>query len=781
VIRSLHRILISVFLGSLLLPPIAVVSSGYSLGQQLSARAEWKIAIYFLLAAVSFWGFLTLAKRFGPSLSREALDQGEFLDSLPRSFVPAAIVMAAGLSLFLELAIIRWQASMFEFFAFYKNFGLLACFAGLGIGYAMAKNSEGVPLCLAIPLFAWQFALLTFLRYGLPFGQAYSLEMIPFREQLNMGLDAARPAQFAAIYLLLTLVFLLTVLAFLPIGQLCGRLMEHTKQLKSYGLNLLGSLLGVLLMFLVSFLWTPPVIWFGISFLLLIFFAVRRQNSLLFAVSSAILAIVVLAWPVNPLWNRVHSPYQLLELGYGDNGLLRIRAAGHYFRRVHNLSNVAVQATTDPKLLRIRNYYELPYHIAGTPGDVAIVGAGTGNDVAAALRAGARHVEAIEIDPAILLAGKDNHPERPYDDARVHAVVNDARSFFRNTDKQFDVVAYGLLDSHTLLSHASSVRLDSFVYTVEGLREARSRLKEHGVLSLSFAVINDALGTKIYRMMHEAFDGKPPFCIYAEYDGSVIFIQSKDGELVLPREVLAASGFADRSAFYRGSNIPVDISTDDWPFLYMPRRIYPVSYLPMLGLVVLLSFLLSRSFLHEKRQVSHLPFFFLGAGFMLVETKAITELGLAFGNTWQVIAIAIAGILTMAFLSNSAVQWLRLKSSFLPHLLVLATLFVGWWIAKAGGLPSTSAGRLGTAFLLTCPVFFSGIVFSSLLSKESGVSGVMAVNLLGAMCGGILEYNSMYFGFHFLYLLAMGLYALSLVSTFLPATRAVVPAVAGRR
>ena len=723
-IRSLHRILISVFLGSLLLPPIAVVSSGYSLGQQLSARAEWKIAIYFLLAAVSFWGFLTLAKRFGPSLSREALDQGEFLDSLPSSFVPAAIVMAAGFSLFLELAIIRWQASMFEFFAFYKNFGLLACFAGLGIGYAMAKNSEGVPLCLAIPLFAWQFALLTFLRYGLPFGQAYSLEMIPFREQLNMGLDAAKPAQFAAIYLLLTLVFLLTVLAFLPIGQLCGRLMEHTKQLKSYGLNLLGSLLGVLLMFLVSFLWTPPVIWFGISFLLLIFFAVRRQNSLLFAVSSAILAIVVLAWPVNPLWNRVHSPYQLLELGYGDNGLLRIRAAGHYFQRVHNLSNVAVQATTDPKLLRIRNYYELPYHIAGTPGDVAIVGAGTGNDVAAALRAGARHVEAIEIDPAILLAGKDNHPERPYDDARVHAVVNDARSFFRNTDKQFDVVAYGLLDSHTLLSHASSVRLDSFVYTVEGLREARSRLKEHGVLSLSFAVINDALGTKIYRMMQEAFDGKPPFCIYAEYDGS---------------------------------------------------------YLPMLGLVVLLSFLLSRSFLHEKRQVSHLPFFFLGAGFMLVETKAITELGLAFGNTWQVIAIAIAGILTMAFLSNSAVQWLRLKSSFLPHLLVLATLFVGWWIAKAGGLPSTSAGRLGTAFLLTCPVFFSGIVFSSLLSKESGVSGVMAVNLLGAMCGGILEYNSMYFGFHFLYLLAMGLYALSLVSTFLPATRAVVPAVAGRR
>jgi len=361
----------------------------------------------------------------------------------------------------------------------------------------------------------------------------------------------------------------------------------------------------------------------------------------------------------------------------------------------------------------------------------------------------------------------------------VHAVVNDARSFFRNAHEQFDVVAYGLLDSHTLLSQASNVRLDSFVYTVEGLREARSRLKDHGVLSLSFAVINDAVGTKIFRMMQEAFDGKPPFCVYAYYDGSVIFIQAKNGDLQLPREVLAASGFVERSEFYRTSSIPVDISTDDWPFLYMPRRIYPVSYLPMLALVILLSFFLSRSFFDKKPQVSHLPFFFLGAGFMLVETKAITELGLVFGNTWQVIAIAVAGILTMSFLSNSTVQWLRGTSNFLPHLFVLVTLFAGWWIARAGGLPSSSLGRLGTALLLTSPIFFSGLVFSSLLSKESNISSVMAMNLLGAICGGILEYNSMYFGFQFLYLLAMGLYALSFISTLFRVKPLVARAPAG--
>ena len=39
-----------------------------------------------------------------------------------------------------------------------------------------------------------------------------------------------------------------------------------------------------------------------------------------------------------------------------------------------------------------------------------------------------------------------------------------------------------------------------------------------------------------------------------------------------------------------------------------------------------------------------------------------------------------------------------------------------------------------------------------------------AMNLLGAMCGGLLEYNSMYFGFRFLYLVAMGCYFLAFVS-----------------
>ena len=335
------------------------------------------------------------------------------------------------------------------------------------------------------------------------------------------------------------------------------------------------------------------------------------------------IALTILAWPVNPLWNKIYSPYQSLDIGYGPNGLMLIRAAGHYYQKVYDLSERAVAASTDPAMRATREYYDFPYRARPRANAVAIVGAGSGNDVAAALRSGAKHVDAIEIDPAVLLAEKNNHPERPYGDPRVRPIVTDARSFFRTTESRFDLIVYGLLDSHTLLSQASSVRLDSFVYTVEGLREARSRLKPNGVLSLSFSVLNKALGTKIYQMTKQAFDAREPLCFFPSSDGAQVFMQSRNGDLSIPSAVLSDAHVAERPDFYRDSTIKVDVSTDDWPFLYMPRRVYPFSYLVVLGLILLLTFMLYATFFREQPRVSHLPFLFLGAGFMLAETKAI--------------------------------------------------------------------------------------------------------------------------------------------------------------
>jgi spermidine synthase len=755
-VQSLIRLLSIIALGSFIiiatLPLADSFRSGSASPGSLAAKAVLPICLALIASAAFHYGL----KRVAPLLEANAQAQAAFLDTLNLKYVDIAILLSAGLSLFLELGVIRWQSTILPFLAFYKNFSLLACFVGLGLGYALAMRDR-ILLVMVLPLLGWQFAFMTFVRYG----GGISLSSTPFREQLSMGSYIANLPQILFLYALLTVIFLITVAVFVPVGQLCGRLMERRTKLRAYGLNLLGSLLGVLLMLTASFLWTPPIAWFALCFLAILSFTVRRVSTMMAGVVFMAACTITLAWPVNPLWNRVYSPYQLLEIGRSDDsGLTLISAAGTYYQRIYDLSDAG-----STRWSAVRRYYDLPYKAHPELADVAVVGAGTGNDVAAALRAGAGHVEAIEIDPAIQLTGRLSHPEKPYDHARVHTVINDARSFLRNTAQKFDLIVYGMLDSHTLLSQGSSVRLDSFVYTVEGLREARSRLKSDGVLSLSFSVLSDTLGRKIYLMLQQAFDGRAPICVVAGYDNSIIFLESNDGKLALPPKVLEVAKFTDKTSFYANPSLHADVSTDDWPFFYMPQRIYPLTYLIMVLQVLVLSFFIAANFFfQEKPRFSHLSFFFLGAGFMLVETKGITEMGLTFGNTWQVIGIVIAGILVMAFLGNCAVQWLMIKRSLTPYLFLFAALAVGWFAARSGGFASTLPGRLETATVLTLPLLFSGIVFSTLLSGKGQVSGMMAMNLLGAICGGLLEYNSMYFGFRFLYLLAMGCYVLAFVS-----------------
>ena len=116
------------------------------------------------------------------------------------------------------------------------------------------------------------------------------------------------------------------------------------------------------------------------------------------------------------------------------------------------------------------NAYNIPYRFYPAPPSVLVLGAGSGNDVAAAVRNGAGPLVAVEIDPLILKLGRELHFEKPYDSPRVQVVLDDARSYIQNSSDKFDVIVFSLLDSHTTASHFSNIRLDNYVYTVESLR-----------------------------------------------------------------------------------------------------------------------------------------------------------------------------------------------------------------------------------------------------------------------------------------------------------------------
>ena len=67
--------------------------------------------------------------------------------------------------------------------------------------------------------------------------------------------------------------------------------------------------------------------------------------------------------------------------------------------------------------------------------------------------------------------------------------------------------------------------------------------------------------------------------------------------------------------------------------------------------------------------------------------------------------------------------------------------------------------------ILSLPLLFSGLAFSNELKRINSVPKALSSNILGAMFGGFLEYNSMYFGLSFLYLLACLLYIFAFLSS----------------
>jgi hypothetical protein len=155
--------------------------------------------------------------------------------------------------------------------------------------------------------------------------------------------------------------------------------------------------------------------------------------------------------------------------------------------------------------------------------------------------------------------------------------------------------------------------------------------------------------------------------------------------------------------------------------------------------------------------------FLLGAGFLLLETKGVTELSLLFGSTWIVNAVVIGAFMAMALLSNLVIM-LRPISRKLSYKALLLLLAAGLVLpysalnALSGGLKLIVSG-----IAEGLPVFFTGLIFSRSFRDVSDPAKALGVNLFGAAVGGTLENLVMVGGTTVLGLLAILLYALSAI------------------
>lgn len=123
------------------------------------------------------------------------------------------------------------------------------------------------------------------------------------------------------------------------------------------------------------------------------------------------------------------------------------------------------------------------YHVGTPKRHVAVIGSGGGAEVLSALAHGARQVTAVELNPRVVETVR--MWSDVYDDPRVRVVTSEARKFIRESDERYDAIQLALVGSHGASASGVQALSESYLYTVEAMRELVAHLNPGGVLVIT--------------------------------------------------------------------------------------------------------------------------------------------------------------------------------------------------------------------------------------------------------------------------------------------------------
>ncbi|MCB0335084.1 MAG: hypothetical protein KDD62_02225 [Bdellovibrionales bacterium] len=674
--------------------------------------------------------------------------------------------------LFFELLLIRWVSTEISLFAYLQNSILIVCFLSLGTGLLFPNKEASLKKTSKALLVLAAILSIEYLRQCVNYSSFFISETNDF---LVWGFSISSAAPILKLLLVILSVCILFAIillvwhALLPLGQRLGGLLDNAPHtLKGYTADILGSLLGVWAFTAIGILSLPPLYWV----LALVSFLLYLSPKDTWKYGLVTVALMLLGFNLDAK-ETFWTPYQKISVeqpASTDEDIV-VYTNNFPYQAIQDNSRAArkdMQAE-----LALSQYY-IAASLHPSPQQVMIVGAGTGNDIAGALRRTKAEITAVEIDPLIVRLGKRLHPETPYQSPRTSVTVDDARAIFQNGKRgNYDLLIMGLLDAHTT-PNLSNARLDNFVYTKEALTAAKGLLSSTGVLVLSFSPQRDFVAARLKQTLDEIFVKATRVVVVPRSTlgwGGVLFINGSEASI---SQVLDSNPtlkeFFESHRFDFDSSMSLSPTSDDWPYLYVERPSIPFLFI-LLGLVIVALWALT-SYQFASRLVlpnlfvrENLYFFSLGAGFILMQVFVISKMSVIFGSTWFVNAIVISGMLITILLANILVMSAK-KLPLRMTLLSLVIVCLGLGIIPFGAIFSLPYGMriLCCVAISGIPPLLSGIVFGAAFKAVKSPSQALGANLFGALIGSSLQLIVFYSGISSLAYLSAAVYLIALSS-----------------
>ncbi len=666
---------------------------------------------------------------------------------------PIRLLLTSATLLFVELLLIRWIPANVTYVGFFSNFLLMASFLGIGVGILLGRRDRR----LVISPFPALLLGTIFLVYGAQLNiQARDASEIIF------GLDTSNSADVNFVVLPLLVVLVATLMASLALPL--GPLLRSMPPLRAYAIDISGSMIGIAGFTVLAYLGTGPTAWFAVTGALLLLLALGTGATPWSALSGIAMVLVIGASAaVGSASLDVWSPYYRIS-GYGtDLKHASMNPADRlppYFLSVDGIPHQQIWDSVAAARSDLhRQLYD--WFPNRTFDRVLVIGAGSGTDTALALSKGAKHVDAVEIDPELAQIGRDFHPEGVYNDPRVTVHVNDGRAFLNQSPDKYDLIVYAVTDSLTLVSSTAGVRLESFLFTEESMREARDHLAPGGLFAMYNLYREPWLVTKLDSMIADVFGSAP----LLRLESTAAAILAAGPAVDALHGAQPPGGRVDAIPTV-GTPDPRP-ATDDWPFLYLRTGSIAPYYLAGLAFVLLFALVAvagaARVTTTPIRRFSP-HFFTLGVAFLLLETKSLVSFSLLFGTTWVVNALAFFAILASVLLAISINARFRPKSPALLYGALFVAIAIAWLIPADALLIDPPELRYAlSAAIAFAPVFFANLVFTNSFRDTASADMAFASNLLGAMFGGVLEYIALLTGFRTLLVVVGLLYVAAFV------------------